>query len=63
MATASISDVLAKGALLERDAMTDDWFYVDLMRIVRDAVTVQSAHALQMAREAGLETPCERPTT
>jgi hypothetical protein len=48
-----------------RDAVEDaieppppDPFAIDPMRLVRDAVTVQSARALAMAREAGLETPC-----
>jgi len=34
-----------------------DPFALDPMRLVRDAVTVQSQRALAMAREAGLETP------
>ena len=53
-----------------RDAIEDaieapapDPFAIDPMRLLRDAVLVQSARAIEMAKSAGLDAPIERRTS
>lgn len=50
-----------------RDAIEDavepprpDPFAIDPMRLLRDAVLVQSARAIEMVKSAGLDAPIER---
>ena len=47
-----------RNAILDEAFDSDDPFAMDPLPLLRDAVIAQSERALDMAREAGVETPC-----